>query len=198
MAEELDIRSIWNKGKAQEDPSSIQINMLEKKGTKTTLYWVRFILWIEFALNLIFLVPVTYFMSHQDEPTWLIGTYIAVTILYLFYYWFLIRQINRFNYDGNVVQSLKKVYGYLRFYVLHYKVVLWLSLIIGVIMGYYEASNADAMARIDTPYEWFKFILIISIGIGVVGGILHLLVHLIYGRKIKRLRSMVKDLEKEE
>lgn len=198
MAEELDIRSIWNKGKAQEDPSSIQINMLEKKGTKTTLYWVRFILWIEVALNVIFLGPVTYYMSRQDESRWLIGTYIAVTFLYLFYYWFLIRQINRFNYDGNVVQSLKKVYGYLKFYVLHYKVVLWLSLIIGVIMGYFDAENADAMARIDTPIEWVKFILIVSIGIGIIGGILHLLVHLIYGRKIKRLRSMVKELEKEE
>ena len=51
MAEELDIRSLWNSSKEKEDPNALQINMLEKKGAKTTLYWIKIILWIEFWIS---------------------------------------------------------------------------------------------------------------------------------------------------
>lgn len=198
MAEELDIRSLWNKGKAQENPDSLNINMLEKKGTKTTLYWVKFILWIEFALNLVTAGPLMYFLLDRGDPKWFITVYFLIVLLYSFYYLFLIKQIRSFSYDGNVVQSLKKVYGYLRFYVLHYKVVLWVSLLIGVISGIFQAGNESQLNQFNTTKEWLIFGGVLAIMVLIAGSIFHLLIHLIYGRKIKRLKKMVKDLEREE
>lgn len=198
MAEELDIRSIWNKGKAQEDPSSIHINMMEKKGTKTTLYWIKTILWIEFWINAVIIGPAVYYMINRGDQTWFIVMCVVITCIYLFYYQFLIKQIKKFSYDGNVIQSLKKVYGYLWFYLLHYKVVIWLSLLVGVVMGYYDPNNLEAMQKIDTTKEWLLFIGIVGLMVGIIGGFFHLVVHLIYGRKIKRLKRTVKDLEREE
>ncbi len=198
MAEELDIKSIWEKGKELEDPSSLEINTLEKKGTKTTLYWIKVILWIEFSLNLVLAPLSILYALNRGDSTGLIIFYLVVTIIYLIYYQFLIKKINQFNYDGNVVKSLKKVYGYLRFYLLHYKVVIWLSLIIGFIYGFTGPENREGLDKINSTEGWIIVISITVVIVGIFGGILHGLVNLIYGRKIKRLKKTLQDLQKEE
>lgn len=198
MAEELDIRSLWNKGKEMEDTSSMQVNFIEKKGTKTTLYWIKTILWIEFWLNVILIGPGIIYMLDNGYSKWFITLGVFITIIYLFYYQFLIRQIRGFNYDGNVIQSLKKVYGYLRFYILHYKVVIWVSMIVGLVSGFFDAANKEALQKIETTTEWLIVIGASTLFMAIIGGIMHFLVHLIYGRKIKRLKNTIKDFENEE
>ena len=198
MAEELDIKSIWERGKALEDPASLAIDKLERKGTGTTLYWIKTILWIEFWLSIV-LIPVmsSYFLK-VTESTSAVSIYVGLTVVYLFYYQFLIRKIKQFSYDGNVVQSLRKVYGYLRFYLLHYKVVIWLSLLVGFVYGLANPANPEDYAALESTKDWVLAIAFSALLLGIVGGIMHFLVHLIYGRKIKRLQTMVKDLEREE
>ena len=197
MAEELDIRSIWNKGKEKEDPSSLHISMIEKKGTKTTLYWIKTILWIEFWITVIIGPFMIMYFVKNVNPIGFPIAYGVIIVLYLFYYQFLIRQINKFNYDRNVIESLKKVYAYLRFYLIHYKVAIWLSVLMGIIYGLYAPQNAEAMEKIETTEQWLTVIAISTVIMLIIGGILHLGVHLIYGRKIKRLKLLVRDFEKE-
>ena len=197
MAEELDIRSIWNNSKELEDPASLQLNMLERKGTKTTLYWVKVILWIEFWLTIVGAPLVIYYLG-SSYGGFELTLYAVLCLGYLFYYQFLIRAINRFSYDRNVVQNLKKVYGYLRFYLLHYKVVIWLSLLVGALMSAFEPENAEVLVKMDSFLDWLKFLSVMLVMLGIVGGLMTFMVHLIYGRKIKRLKKMVKELEQEE
>ena len=197
MAEELDIRSIWNKGKAKENPSALRIDILEKKGTKTTLYWVKTILWIEFWLTIVMAPFMVIYINSREVTAWPSSIYVFVSVVYLFYYQFLIRQINSFSYDGNVVESLRKVYKYLRFYVLHYKVVMWISMIIGFIYGFFAPENQEAYAKITTTKEWLIVVAVSLLLLAIIGGIMHLLLHLIYGKKIRRLKGMIKDLQQE-
>lgn len=197
MAEELDIRSIWQNSKDKGVPKSLQINMLERKGTRTTLYWIKTILWIEFWLTIAG-APIAIYYFNQIYSLAFSVPYGVICFLYLFYYHFLIKQINRFSYDRNVIDNLKKIYGYLRFYLLHYKVVIWISLIVGMIIGIMEPENQAVLSKVDSIKDWAKFIAVLAVMIGIMGAIMTLLVHLIYGRKIKRLKRMVKDLESEE
>ena len=197
MAEEIDIKSVWNRSKSLENPSSLSIDKLERKSTKTTLYWIKIILWIEFGLTIVFApIAIVYFMSEYSIGV--VSGYIAICIIYLFYYQFLIYQIRKFNYDRDVLQNLKKVYGYLRFYVLHYYVVFWISFIIGFFQGYSDASAEAGSKPIETTGELAFIIALSVVTIAIVGGIFHFLIYLIYGRKIKRLRRMVKDLESDQ
>ena len=198
MAEELDIRSLWNRSKEKEDPNALQINAMERKGTKTTLYWIKTILWIEFWLSCVG-IPVYIFLDIEgyNTPSFKIFA-VSITCVYLVYYQFLIREINRFKYDRNVVKSLKKVYGYLRFYLLHYKVVIWLSLLAGTILGMLDPKNKAVLTEMDSAGDWVVLLGVLAIMIGIMGGLITLLIHLIYGRKIARLRRMVRDLEEEE
>ncbi len=198
MAEELDIRSVWNRSKAKEDPSSLRIDKLERKGTKTILYWIKMILWIEFGLTIISMPFLLVYVTARGDSTAWITFYIIVTFIYLCYYQFLIYQIRKFSYDGNVLQSLKKVYGYLWFYHLHYKVVFWLSMICGIAFAFQDPASAEELAKIETTKQWALVIAVWAVMLLVIGAVFHTLLHLIYGRKITRLRQMVKDLESGE
>lgn len=195
MAEEFDMQSVWKKSKEREDSSALHIDTLEKKGTKTTLYWIKLILWIEFWLNLVLLPVMLPYLVNRQDPMWFIWVYVGITVIYLFYYQFLIRQIKTFSYDGNVIQSLKKVYGYLRFFLLHYKVVIWVSMIFGLVYGFLGPENQEVLSVLETQKEWIIAIGFATLIVAFIGGIMHLLVYLIYGKKIKRLRRIVKDLE---
>lgn len=196
MAEdELDIRSVWNRSKAKEDPSLLQIDKLERKGTKTTLYWIKIILWIEFTLTIVGMPFMIVYVSARGDSTGWIAFYCFISIVYLFYYQFLIQQIRRFSYDGNVLASLKKLYGYLRFYLLHYKVVFWLSAIFSIIYTYYEPAHQEVYANIQTTKEWVLIIIIWTLMLTLFGGLFHLIIHLIYGRKITRLRNIIDGLK---
>ncbi|GAB4239454.1 MAG: hypothetical protein Tsb0034_15480 [Ekhidna sp.] len=198
MAEELDIRSIWNKSKSREPQAVLPEDLLERKGTKNTLYWIKTILTIEFWLCIV-MMPATYFYaSHRGDETWMIVTYEIICLLYLVYYQFLIRAIKRFNYDGNVVQSLKKIYRYLRIFLLHYKIVIWLSIIIGLLYGYYAPETQEAVKTSHSPSDTIFLIAFLIIFMSMIGGAMQLLVHLIYGKKIKRLKRMVMEFEREE
>ena len=198
MAEELDIRSIWQKSKAFEQPASVDIDRLEKTKTKTTLYWIKFILRIEFWLNIVvFPFYIHYTYNVRNDTTFTI-IYAGIALVYAFYYLFLIKQIKGFSYDGDVVQSLRKVYGYLNFYLLHYKVVIWLSLVVGLIIGYNDDKKSGEISADLTQQEWLIMIGTTIIFALVIGAILHFLIHLIYGRKIKRLKQIVNSLEKDE
>lgn len=199
MAEELDVISLWKKSKEIASIPSIDITDFDRKPTKTVLFWIKFILLIEFWINVVALPFASYYLLVTSPDLLMFILYIVVTAIYLAYYQFLIRSIKRFNYDQNVVASLKKIYSYLRFYLLHYKVVIWLSLFTGVILGLLDATNQQSMPPDADPLIfWGSVIGITLILVGIVGAIFHLLINLIYGRKIKRLKGIVKSLETSE
>lgn len=200
MAEELDdFKALWQKSKEQTKIPVINLEVIEKYRPKTTLYWIKFILWIEFGLNILFLPFVIYYLMDYPGGNLLLISYLLVTSVYLVYYLFLIRSIIRFRYDEDVIHNLQKVYRYLSFYLLHYKVVIWFSLIGGFAIGLYQGFE-EAINQIPEGGATTFWLVVFGLGtlfIGLIGGIFHFLIHLIYGRKIKRLKKMVQHLQSE-
>ncbi|MEQ9303512.1 MAG: hypothetical protein RJQ14_06305 [Marinoscillum sp.] len=194
MAEDLDIIGLWEKGKRLNPEIDIDINKAIRSRSKGTLFWIKVILLIEFWINVAAIPTFLYFLLYlQKEYFWGIAG-IIITIIYLFYYQFLIRQIKKFNFTENVRTSLKKLYGYLRFFVLHYKVVIWLSLAIGLIRAFIEdVPESVTPEQMAEPYFWPTIIAVSSFFAAIVGLIITLLVNLIYGRKIKRLKKLIKE-----
>lgn len=197
---EVDIIDLWNKGKGQSsEPFDEYIDEISRKKSKTPLYWIKVILWIEFWINVVSLPICIYYRS--IDPI-LYGVIMPIVITpYLFYYQFLIRKINQFDYTQNVRAGLKKLYGYLNFFFLHYKVMIWFSLLLGSVY-----SIVIGIRQNDIPPEAVeqggKFWLIVGglvlLMVGIVGLIFNFIINLIYGRKIKRLKGIVKELEQEE
>jgi len=86
----------------------------------------------------------------------------------------------------------------MKFYLLHYKVVFWVSLMLGFVYGMMDPSNQDAFKEVQSPKQWATMIAIWIFLFGIAGGLFHLKLHLIYGKKVRRLRVKIEDLETEE
>lgn len=191
---EVDIIDLWNKGKGDSsNQEEINVDELISKKSRTPLYWIKVILWIEFWLNLVS-IPVIILVSKQ-EPI-LYGIIMPIVIvIYLIYYQFLIQKIKKFDYSTNVLTSLRKLYNYLNFFFLHYKVMIWSSMIFSLIYSLVKESvkHPDkGFTDFWLPVAGFGLVMIVLLGL-----LLSFLINLIYGRKIRRLKSIVKELEKE-
>ena len=201
---ELDLIDIWKKDTASLKNAEINVDEAIGKKSTTVLAKIKFILKIEFWLNNL-IVPacaVWYFIDFGVGYG--VFTFMAF-LIYFFYYIFLIRSINRFDYSGDVKKSLTKVYKYLRFYLLHYKVVIWEGYVLvnwgadgyGIYMGY---TGQEMDLPQNTPqFEFTKTEAYVVIGLIIVvpvlfAALLHWLVNLIYGLKIKKLKRIVDDL----
>lgn len=200
---ELDIKDIWAKGKLQRfNALTLDVDDVIGKKSKNVLYWVKFVLWIEFWINVVSLPIMIWsifyveFMPMQKTMT-IITT--GLVVVYLFYYQFLIRNIKAFDYTEDVYSSLKKIYGYLKFYLLHYRVIVWgvLPVIFGLTfyMSLDQLANEENITIVPGTAEFWLFLTIMSAFYLFIILIIHFLVNLIYGRKIKRLKGMIAELE---
>lgn len=192
---EVDIIDLWNKGKKHSAGDEPNVDELITKKSKTPLFWIRIVLLIEFWINLVSL-PLIYIFFRDDEPV-LYGIVMPIIIIiYLVYYQFLIRKVKAFDYTIDVKTGLKKLLGYLNFFFLHYKVVIWVFIPLGYIYGTYVALQENPEGGTATS-------LLITVGVGILfcgilGLIFNFLINLIYGRKIRRLRKIFLELDQKE
>lgn len=188
---ELDIKDIWKKGaRSLENAEELDVDKVIGKKSKTVLAKIHFILSIEFWLNNILMPFILYFQIM--ERNWGKAAFVLlVFIVYLLYYLFLMRQTKQFDYSRNVKESLSKVYGYLRFYLLHYKVVMFLSVFYGGGVGYYEAMTEAGPVNFGKEELWP--IIMLTAALVLVYLLFRFLINLIYGRKVKRLRQMISE-----
>lgn len=192
---EVDIIKLWNKGKApSSDAESFDIDEVISRKSKTPLFWIKLVLWIEFWINF---VSLPFFYVYRDLDPVLYGIVTPILIvIYLVYYQFLIRKIKAFDFTDNVRSGLRKLYGYLNFFFLHYKVVIWVVFPIVYAYQIYVAIQ-------NIPHKMSTKSILATIGIGivvcaVVALLINFLINLIYGRKIKRLRGIVQELDQED
>lgn len=194
---EIDIQGLWAKGKqaTRSQEPGIDIDEAIKGKSKTTLYWIKVILWLELLINVVSAPFIIVMFTETDQLNFL-AFFLIILAIYVAYYIFLIRSINQFNYLSDVRSSLKRLYKYLNYYLLHYKVLIWTvfpgSFIYGLWLGMQE-SEEELPTHDLTFWAVIIGISIVSISFMVLIG--SWLVNLIYGKKIKRLKGMVKELE---
>lgn len=206
---ELDLKDIWKKGEASLTASKgFDLARAIGKKSQSILQRIKLILWVEFWLNMV-VTPAAAVVYYLEYGTGWAAFVAVVFVIYFLYYLFLIRSINRFDYSGNVKLSLTKVYKYLKFYVLHYKVMIWLCFLVipwaalayGFYIGATGAPEPEWIMPKDPPqFEFTKqqayMVLAAFIIIPILVSLLfHFLVGLLYERKIKKLKRMIEDLD---
>ncbi|MEM9327562.1 MAG: hypothetical protein AAGA85_17985 [Bacteroidota bacterium] len=192
---DIDLLKVWERGKnlGHADTISVDLERATRGQSKSTLQWISIILWIELGLNVV-LTPFIYVWFKSSGLSWHFWVFLGIVGIYLAYYIFLLRAIRRFDFAVSVRSGLKKVYRYLNFYLLHYKVVIWVlfpvSYTYGVISGLAEDGNPEL-----SPRRWMTLIGVSVLFNGLFCLLFNWLINMIYGRKIKRLRGMVMELE---
>jgi len=195
---EIDLLKVWERGKQAGGSRELPVD-LEKAiqgKSRSTLRWISVIIWIELALN-VGMTPLIYVWLKNSGLTWHFWAFLAVVAIYVAYYIFLIRAIHHFDFAINVREGLRRIYSYLRFYLLHYKVVIWVLFPLCYIYGLYTGLEEDDFPHLSGD-RWAILLGISVLFNAAFSGFFNWLINLIYGRKIKRLRLMVVELERNE
>ena len=196
---DIDIQGLWAKGKqiSRASEPEIDIEKAIKGKSRSTLFWIKVILWIEFWINVVS-TPFIVAMFLEMEYHGALAFFLITVAIYLVYYLFLIRSINQFSYLTDVKSSLKRLYKYLNFYLLHYKVLIWTVFPGSFIYSTWIGMQESGEVLPDDPKSWWVMAGILMICTALMILIGSWLVNLIYGKKIKRLKGMVRELEATE
>ncbi len=195
---EVDISKIWSRSKEIAGHTELDnLNEIIKGKSKDTLGWIKLILSIELALNVL-MAPLIYLWWDRIGLNWEFYVLLGIICVYVIYYLFLIGAISRFDYAGRIKDSLKTIYRYLSFYLLHYKVVIWVIFPLSFCYGLYIGITDDGKSLSEVSSQAWLTIGVIAILLnGAMIALFTWLINLIYGRKIRRLKAMVDDLSAE-
>lgn len=193
---EIDIEKLWKKGKDSHTfDVPVDIDEAVQGKSKNDLHWIQIILWIELGVNLLF-IPMIYLWWKKEGASIELWLFVGIFLLYLFFYSFLIRALRKFDYAENVKSSLKKIYRYLDFYLLHYRVVIWFIYPISSIYGLIYALK-DVDLSTYTVWSWVRVIGLIILLNAFMIIFFTWFINRVYGRKVKRIKSVVEEMETE-
>lgn len=110
----------------------------------------------------------------------------------IWYYKYLIDEIDKFTYQLEVEVYLRNIYHLLKTFVIRYRVfgvlIVPASFFYGFYLGYNQDSDSDKVLEPVT-------ILIVLIGMLGFYGFTELYIYLLYGRKLQKLKELIEELE---
>ncbi|SMD33806.1 hypothetical protein SAMN04488029_1678 [Reichenbachiella faecimaris] len=193
---DLDIKDLWKQGDAKEVGtfSVSQIQDMIRKGSDSLIH--RFIktLTIELWINLVILTLLSGSLLYLSE--WEVGgVAMILNILFWLYYKNLIGNLKREEIDSTVLAHLYVIQKMVKRFILHYKIATLVMSLIAVSAVFYLENNAFYYMFSEKPK---------ATAIGMACGFVFAvplslyLIHILYGKKAKKLADMIDSLEKEE
>lgn len=193
---DLDIKDIWKGGNAADEKvyAKPEIDKMIRKGSISLVR--RFIktLRIELWINLTVLTALSIALFYSKQ--WVIGGgMMALNLVFFLYYKNLINKLKQEEIDSSVLEHLYAIQAIVKRFILHYKIatVVLSVLIVGAV--FYLEGSEFYLKYTSNPKAFV---------IGLAGGILVAIpfslymIHLLYGKKAKKLAHMICSLEKEE
>lgn len=193
---DLDIKDIW-KQSDQSDQAAFadsQIEDMIRKGSDGIIH--RFIktLTVELWINLIVLTALGFWLLFLKE--WVVGSIVMlINLLFYLYYRVLIRNLRTEKIDSTVLEYLYTVQKMVKRFLIHYRLtaVILTPFVVAIVV--YMDTNRFYDMYFSNPK---------SIVIGMICGLLlavpvcFYFIHLMYGKKARKLALMIDSLEQEE
>lgn len=194
---DLDIKDIWKQGDTKNANafSEPQIEEMIRKGSDSLVN--RFIKTLkgELWVNLVILTSLSLVLLYSKQ--WVVGGgMVLLDFLFFLYYQDLIKNLKKEEIDTSVLDYLYTVQRMMKKFILHYKIASFvLAVLIVAAVFYLDGNEFYAIKYAADPRSFI---------IGLVAGILFAvpftlyMIHLLYGKKAKKLAHMICSLEKEE
>lgn len=191
----LDIKIIWRDGDAADEKAyaKSEVDKMIRKGSHGVIQRFVITLTWEQWVNLIVLTSLVIELFWGRE--WLVGACtLIVNLAFFFYYQRLKNNLKKESIDTNVLEYLYRVEKIVRQFMRHLKIASLLILVLAIWAAYYLNTQSFFHETMD-PWPFWG---------GTIGGMAvalplsFYLIHLMYGKKARKLRRMIESLEQEE
>jgi len=193
--EELDLKKMWKSGERGDDfnYSSQTIARIIKQGPQNIVS--RFIktLTIEKWANVIVLSSAAIYLL--IEQFWLLfGAMNVLNLAFFFYYQMLINKLDREFIDSNVMQYLNDVHKIITRFIKHYTIAAWVIVVpVFFVTIYFQQNGFHAYNMGMQTFYWVSFGSLV-----LAMATVYYILHLMYGKKAKRIKKMIDMLSEEE
>lgn len=192
---DLDIKDIWKGGDLadQRAYAKPEIDKMIRKGSHSLIHrFVRTLIWEQW-INLLVLTSLVVDLALASE--WIIGACtLFIDLLFFVYYQKLKNNLKNEQIDSHVLAYLYRVEELIRQFIRHYKIAAVVLCLLAVVAVYFlnEHQFYDEIMETQSMF--------IGVIVGLVAAlpITFYLIHLMYGKKAKKLKKMIASLEKEE
>lgn len=186
-----ELRELWKKEQGDDtiaqkevDLSSTTESVVDKM--KKALFW-------EDIFNKLFSIVLFVYLIYTKEYLYGVG-FVVFMAPVLWYYNYIITEIEKFTYQTDVKNYLQNIYRILRVFVIRYRaivvVLVPISFLYGFYVGYQENTEPDKVIEPTT-------IIIAVIVLLVFYGLAELYIYLLYGRKLEKLKKLLEGVEGE-
>lgn len=192
---DLDIKIIWKDGDAADEKAYAKplIDKIIRSGSHSLIHrFIRTLLWEQWV-NLITMSGLAGFMAFKEEWAVCTGLFVLNLIFFL-YYQNLRGKLKSEPIDSNVLQYLYNVQTMIRRFIRHYKIASLVVCALASIVAYYLNEQNFYDERLDTK----PFLIGLIAGLMAALPVTFYLIHILYGKKAKKLEQMICSLEKEE
>ncbi len=197
---EQDIREIWKSGDMKIDTGyqKEQIEQIINRGPKNVISRFISTLRIEQRLNFVIFLGAMIIMFL--EQMWFTGwAMIVLNVLFYVYYKNLIEKLNGKIVENNVLIYLQEVYNLMKRFILHYNLASFVLILPAYILSIYfvryykEGQGFDFLETMSNEK-------LITHAFVLAGALLAalLLIHLMYGRKAAKIKTLIDSLTEEE
>lgn len=192
---DLDIKDIWKDGDLANDKAytSTDVDQMISKGSRgviqkflKTLFWEQYV-------NLVVLSSLTIELYWEEE--WLVGTgSLIFNFVFFFYYQRLRQNLKKESIDTSVLEYLYRVQRIIGQFMSHLKIASIVILVLAIWAAYYLNGHGFYDDVMDPDAFWIGIV----VGMVIALPITFYLIHLMYGKKARKLAHMICSLEKEE
>lgn len=190
-----DIKDIWKGGDLASDKtySSTDVDQMISKGSHGVVQRFLKTLFWEQHINLIVLSSLAIELFWEKEWVVGIGTLFFNVAFYL-YYLRLRNNLKKETIDTSVLEYLYRVQKIIGQFMTHLKVASVVILVLAIWAAYHLNEHGFYDDVMEPDAFWWGII----VGMIIALPVTFYLIHLMYGKKARKLAHMIRSLEKEE
>lgn len=190
-----DIKDIWKGGGLADEKAftSTDVDQMISKGSHGVVQrFLKTLMW-EQRVNLVILTSLAIELFWVEE--WVVGICcLILNFVFFFYYKLLRRNLKKETIDSSVLDYLYRVQKIIGQFMRHLKIASFFILILAI----YASHYLNGQGFYDEVMEPRAFWIGIVVGLIIALPVTFYLIHLMYGKKARKISQMIASLESEE